>query len=446
MNLLKSTLFLGWLFISAQSMAQQTAVHAFSAKDCIEYAMRNNAQVKNSLLDIHIQEQDNRSVTALALPAINGSGNYTDNVKIPTQLLPGEFFGQPAGTYVPVQFGTQFSAYGAVSLEQTLFDGQVFVGLKARKTSIDYREKSLIVTQDLIKQNIYKIYYQLVVSKTQIEQINANIERSKNLLHVNTALQQNGFGEQIEVDRTSVQLANFQTRKLSVESTIANGYYGLKFLMGMPERDSIVLTDSVSEEQLKSGLLNEGMYNYEDRSDYQALLSSVKLREFNVKRYKMAFIPTLSLTGNYLMQGQGTEFNIFSKGQWFGSAYAGLNLSVPIFNGFSKDANIQKAKLELEQTQNQLNDLKNSIDNSALQATNNFHSAISTLDDQKRNVDLAERVYTQSQKKYESGLGTLLDITNAQADLSIAQANYINAMYDAVIAKIDYLYSTGQLK
>lgn len=449
MSLLKSTLLLGLLIISVQATSQQQqqpVVHTLSAQECIEYAMKNNMQVKNALLDIQIQQQTNRGVTALALPAVNGSANYTDNIKIPTQLLPGEFFGQPPGTYIPVKFGTQFSAYGAVNLQQTLFDGQVFVGLKARKTSIDYRQKSLLVTQDLIKQNIYKIYYQLVVSKTQIEQLDANIQRSKDLLHVNTALQKNGFGEQIEVDRTSVQLANFQTRKLSVESTIDNGYYGLKFLMGMPERDSLVLTDSISEAQWKSGLLNEGVYSYENRSDYQALESAVKLQEFNVKRYKMAFIPTLNLVGNYTHQGQGTEFNIFSKGQWFGAAYAGLNLSVPIFNGFAKDANIKKAQLELEQTRNQFNDLKNSIDNSALQAINNFRSAITTLEDQKRNVDLAERVYNQSQKKYESGLGSLLDITNAQADLSIAQTNYVNAMYDAVIAKIDYLYATGQLK
>lgn len=450
MSLLRRTLLLVLLFISARAISQQQqqepAVHTFSAQECIEYAMKNNVQVKNSLLDIKIQQQTNRGVTALALPDINGSGNYTDNIKIPTQLLPGEFFGEPPGTYKPIQFGTQYSAYGSVTLHQTLFDGQVFVGLKARKTSIDYRENNLAVTQDLIKQNIYKIYYQLVVSKTQIEQLDANIQRSKDLLHVNSALYKNGFGEQIEVDRTSVQLANFQTRKLSVISTINNGYYGLKYLMGMPERDSLALTDTLSDEQLKRGLLNEGGYSYSNRSDYQALQSTVELQEYNVKRYKMAFIPTLSLVANYLHQGQSTEFNIFSKGKWFGSAYGGLNLSVPIFNGFSKDANIKKAQLELEQTQNQFSDLKNSIDNSALQAINDFRSAISTLDDQKKNVDLAERVYSQSQKKYESGLGSLLDITNAQADLSIAQSNYINAMYDAVIAKIDYLYATGQLK
>ncbi|HEY2725645.1 MAG TPA: TolC family protein, partial [Parafilimonas sp.] len=89
---------------------------------------------------------------------------------------------------------------------------------------------------------------------------------------------------------------------------------------------------------------------------------------------------------------------------------------------------------------------KDSIDNSVLQAINTYHAAISTLDAQKKNVQLAEQVYNQSQKKYEAGLGTTLDITNAQADLSIAQSNYINSMYDAVIAQIDYLYATGQLK
>jgi outer membrane protein len=446
MSLMKWKWLLCLLFISLQVKAQQPDIHEFSAKDCIEYALKNNVQVKNSLLDIQVQEQDNRIVTALALPAVNGDGGYTDYLSVPTSLLPAEFFGGEPGTYIPIKFGTKYNASGSLTLKQILFDGSVFVGLKARPTSIEYRQKNLAVTEDLIRENIYKIYYQLVVSRTQINQIDANIARSNNLLRVNTGLYTNGFGEHIEVDRTSVQLANFQTQKVAVENTINNGYYGLKFLMGMPEKDSLVLTDSITDEQLKNKLLNEGDYKYENRSDYQVLQSELKLQQFNVKRYKLAYIPVLSLTGNYLIQGQGTDFNIFSKGQWFSSSYVGLNLSVPIFNGFEKDANIKKAKLQLQQTQNQLNDYKNSIDNSIGAAVNTYYAAISTIDFQKKNVQLAEQVFNQSQRKYESGLGTTLDVTNAQADLSVAQSNYINAMYEAVIAKIDYLYATGQLK
>jgi outer membrane protein len=446
MSLERSTLFLGLILISLNAVSQQRTVHEFTLQQCIDYAIKNNAQVKNALLDIAIQQQDNKSITAGALPSINGNANYTDYVKIPTQLLPGEFFGQPPGTYIPVQFGTKYSATGSISLKQTLFDGQVFIGLKARQTSIDYRTKAAAVTQDIIKLNVYKIYYQLVVSKTQVEQINANIDRAHNLLHVNTEMNKNGFTEKLEVDKSSVQLANLETEKQTALSNIANGYYGLKFLIGMPQQDSLVLTDTVTEDQLKQGLLNEGVYDYNSRNDFLALKASNTLNEYNVKRYKASYYPTLSLDGNYTRSGQGNNFDIFGKGQWFTSAYVGVNLNVPIFNGLQKNADLKKARLQLEQSQNTLKNFKDSIDEAVAKAINDYHTAINTLDYQKKNVALAEQVYNQSQKKYESGLASTIDITNAQADLRVAQSNYVNAMYDAVIAQIDYLYATGQLK
>lgn len=446
MSLLKSNWLTVLSLITIQAIAQQDSTHTFSVKDCVDYALKNNAQVKNALLDIDIQTQDNRVTTAGALPSLKATGNYTDNILLPTQLLPGQFFGQPAGTYVPLKFGTQYAASGSVALQQTLFDGQVFVGLQARRTSIDYRQKAAALTQDIIRANIYKIYYQLVVSKTQIEQIDANIGRAQNLLHVNTELNKNGFAEKLEVNRSDVQLANLETEKLTALSSIQNGYYGLKFLMGMPEKDSLVLTDTVTEDQLKQGLLNEGVYDYNNRNDYLFYKSLNTLNEYNVRRYKLSYYPTLSFSGNFTRQGQGNDFNVFGKGQWYNSSYLGLNLSIPIFSGFAKNASVKEAELQLKQSQNNLQNIKDSIDNNVMKAINNYHTAIATLDYQKKNVRLAVDVYNQSQKKYESGLGTTLDITNAQADLSVAQSNYVSAMYDAVIAQIDYLYATGQLK
>lgn len=437
-------LFMIIAFTSVTGFAQPT-IHKFSIKDCLDYALKNNVQVKNALLDVAIQQQDNRVTTARALPAVNGSGSFTDNIVVPTQLLPGEFFGQP-GKYIPVKFGLQYNAVGAISLQQTLFDGQVFIGLQARKTSIDYRQKAADVTQDIIRENVYKIYYQLVVSKTQIAQLDANISRAQNLLHVNNELNKNGFAEKLEVNRSEVQLANLQTEKLTAITRINNGYYGLKFLIGMPEKDSLVLTDTVNDDQLKQGLLNENVYDYNNRNDFLALKSLNQLNEYNVRRYKLSYYPTLNLLGNLTRQGSGNHFNVFGRGTWFNSSYLGLSLSVPIFNGFQKNAQVKEAQLQLEQTQNQLNNLKDSIDNSVVQAINNYHTAVASLDYQKKNVTLAEDVYNQSQKKYEAGLGSTLDIYNAQADLQIAQNSYVSAMYDAVIAQIDYLYATGQLK
>ena len=89
--------------------------------------------------------------------------------------------------------------------------------------------------------------------------------------------------------------------------------------------------------------------------------------------------------------------------------------------------------------------MKLSIDNEVISARNNFTTAIATLDFQKENMELAEKVYRQTKTKYDVGTGSQTELTTAQTDLKQAQTNYINAMYDAVIAKIDYLQAIGKL-
>jgi len=213
----------------------------------------------------------------------------------------------------------------------------------------------------------------------------------------------------------------------------------------MPVQDTIVLTDSVTDSEIKEGLLNEGVYQYTDRKDYQYLQLGKRLNEYNIKRYKLSKLPTANLSSSYSKMAMRNQFNFFGKGDWFTSSYVGLNINLPIFSGLAKNANIEKAQLELQQTQNQIDNLKVSIDNDVAQATNNFHNAVITLDYQKKNMQLAEQVYNQAKKKYEIGTGENLEITNAQSDLTIAQNNYISALYDAIIAKIDYLKAIGKL-
>lgn len=156
-------------------------------------------------------------------------------------------------------------------------------------------------------------------------------------------------------------------------------------------------------------------------------------------------IPTFSLVGNYNKQAQRNKFDFFGKGDWFTASYVGLQMHVPIFNGFALKARIQKAKLELQKTQNQTEALKISIDREIEIAKNNFIVAIASMDYQKKNMALAEKVYDQTKKKYEIGTGSATEINTAQLDLKTAQTNYITALYDAIIAKVDFLKATGKL-
>jgi len=442
------------------------AVHQFSVQQAVDYAHKNNVQVKNALLDVKIQQQTNREVTGNAYPHINGSVSTTYNPNVATQVLPN--FISPA-TYqvlvdegvkdgngnpiqmpndfgfIAAQFGTKYSATAGVSLSQILFDGQVFVGLKARNTLIYFQEKNAEITEETIKANIYKIYYQLSVSKTQIELLDTNISMLNKLAHDTKIMYDNGFAEKLDMDKLSVQIANLNTEKINALNQVSNGYLGLKVLMGMPIKDSLILTDSLNDEQVKSGVLEAANFDYSQRKEYQYADLGIKLGEFDVRRYKMAKIPTLSLNGYYNKNAQRNKFNFLGKGDWFNISAATVTLNIPIFNGFSNNARIEKARLALQQSINQREALKINIDNEIQTATNNFNSAIASLDYQKKNMNLAENIFQQTKKKFEVGTGSQTEINQAQTDMKAAQTNYINSLYNAIIAKVDFLKATGKL-
>jgi outer membrane protein len=431
------------LIVTVFALNANAQRHEFSARDAVEYARKNNTQVKNALLDIKIQEQTNRELTGAAYPQINGSVNTTDYLSIPTNLLPGEFAGQPAGTYIPVKFGTKYIQTAGVSLQQILFDGQVFVGLQARSTAMELSRKSAEVTEENIKTNIYKVYYQLSASDNQLRILDANIARIEKLLNDTKKMFENGFAEKLDISRLDVQLANLRTERQRVQNTIDNGFLGLKLLMGMPVNDTLILTDKVTEDNIRSGVLDALAFNYKDRKEYQAAELGKRMNEYNVRRYQLTRIPTIALNSSFNVTRQSNKFGF--GGPWYRTALIGLNINVPIFDGFSRRARIEKAQLQLEQSLNNVEGLKEDIDQEVRVAINNYSSALSTLDNQKRNMQLAEEVYEQTRLKFQNGIGSNTEITSAQEDLQVAQSNYILAVYEAIRAKIDFLKATGRL-
>ncbi len=439
---------LGGLLLPLTGMAQESTgkVHAFSVVQAIEYAGKNNVHVKNALLDVQMQKEVNREVTGRAYPQVSGSASATYNAKLPVSLVPAEFFGGQPGEYAELAFGTRWNSTYGINARQLLFDGQVFTGLQARKTLIDFKQKNVEITEENIRANIYKIYYQLVASKTQVELLDSNISQANKLLHDTKLIYENGFAEKLDVDRVTVLLANLHTEKENVLTQITNGYLGLKVLMGMPVQDSLILTEGISDADIKDGLLQAEGFDYTQRKDYQYALLGIKLNEYDIQRYKLSKIPTLSLNGYYNRNAQRDKFNFFKSGQsWFDISAITLTLDVPIFSGFSTNAKIAQAKISLQQTKNQAEALRLNIDNEVQTAKNNFTAAVKNMDYQRKNMGLAESVYQQTKKKYEIGTGSQTEINTAQSDLKLAQTNYINSLYNAIIARVDFLKATGKL-
>ena len=441
-NMMK--LFTVFLFALFATVVNAQKVNSFTVQQAVEYAKQNSVQVKNALLDYQVQKQTNREITAAAYPQISASGTLNDYLVIPTSLLPAEIAGGPAGTFFPVRFGTKYNVTGGFDVNQLLFDGQVFVGLIARGVALKFYEKQTEITEEMINVNVQKIYYQLVVGKQQMTSIDANIVRFEKLLNDTKEIFKQGFAERLDVDKVSVQLNNLQTEKIKIQSQLDAGNAGLKFLMNMPQKDSLLLTDSITEDKIKDNILAAD-YKYEDRKEYQFLTIAKTLNEYNVRRYKLSYLPTLSAFGTYSKNAQRKTFDFFQGGQWFTTSLVGLKLNIPIFDGFAKSARVQKAKIEVQRTNNNIEQLKSSIDNDVAQARLKITAAVVTMDNQKKNIELAEKVYNTTKIKYEQGLGNNQEIYNAQAELKVAQNNYYSAIYDAIIAKIDYQKSIGKL-
>lgn len=420
-------------------------VHRLSAKQAVETARKNNIQVKKSLEDILLQHQVNREVTSSALPQINGSGNYTNNLKLPVSLLPAEFFGGSPGTFIPIKFGVQHTATFGATLEQILFDGQVFVGLQAREASLDYYRKTSEITEESVAVNVYKVYYQLLIGRQQLDLFHDNIERFSKLFHDTKIMYDNGFAEQLDVDKVNVTLTNLRTDSINLHTQLTNGELGLKMLMGMPMKDSITLTDELTVDMIKEDVLDTA-FRYDERREYQLLQIGKKLNQYNVKRYKYTYLPTLSAFGNYYTNAQRNNFDFFkSGGDWFQQGAVGLRISLPIFDGFRRDAQIKQARINVRKTDLDIENVKLQIDNDVASSYQKLKDAIKAIDAQKVNVETAEKVYEQTKKKFEQGLGSNTEINTAQTEMRTAQTNYFNSLYNATVARVDYRKAIGKI-
>ena len=431
-------------FVLFAFVAQAQKMNNFSVQQAVEYAKQNSVQVKNALLDYQVQQQTNREITSAAFPQISASGTLNNFLTIPTSLLPAEITRGTPGTFVPVRFGTKYNMTGGFDVSQLLFDGQVFVGLIARGVALKFYAKQTEITEEMINVNVQKIYYQLAVGKKQMTSIDANIVRFEKLLADTKEIYKQGFAERLDVDKVSVQLNNLQTEKIKVQSQLDAGNAGLKFLMNMPQKDSLILTDSITEDKIKEDILADD-YKYEDRKEYQFLSIAKQLNEYNVRRYKLSYLPTLAAFANYSKNAQRQTFDFFQGGSWFTTSLIGLRLSVPIFDGFARSSRVQKAKIEVKRSNNSIEQLKASIDNDVTHARLKITAAVITMDNQKKNIELAEKVYNTTKIKYEQGLGSNQEIYNAQTELKVAQNNYYGALYDAIIAKVDFQKAVGKL-
>jgi outer membrane protein len=465
-NLLYSRFLFLLSFIAVSANAQQ--VYEITAREAVDIALKNVIALRNAGLDYRIQQAQNREITGQAYPQMNGTITGNRFFSIPVTAIP-DFISpsvysvleknnvENGSTGVPIkspgdfgifpaQFGVPWTASAGFSIQQLLFQPDVFVGLQARQTALDLASNNIKVVQDSLKVNVYNAYYAVVISEKQLTFLNDAITRLEKLLHDQNVMYQNGFLEKIEINRTQVNLTNTRTSVNRLQNLQLLGKAALKLSMGIPQRDSLVLKDTLTVDIVTADIMDPSGFKYEDRSEIKLLNTVKDLQALNVKRYKLAYVPTVAAFWNYSRNAQRLKFDFFNTNEkWFPTSIVGVNINVPIFDGFQKKYRIRQAKLNLEKADNNIEFLKQVIDFQLQSARIQFSNAIATVRLQQENANLAEQVLNTARTKFQQGVGSNFELLDAETALQNAQSNFFQAVYDATFAKIAYLKALGKL-
>ena len=426
------------------SKAQETKSNSFSLQQSIDYAYKNSPNYLNAQNDVLMAKYKRKEVLGMAMPQINTSVDMKNFLSIPTSLIPGEIFGAPAGSFIPVKFGTTFQATGTAQASLLVFSADYLVGLKITKEMIELTNILVNRSKAETYNQVAKAYYSVLISKKRLVSIDANIAKLNKLFNDTKATSEQGFVEQIDVDRLEVTYNNLLTEKLKIERLANFSESSLKFQMGYIGKENLVLTDSLSVGD--NAELDINKIDVSNRPEIRVLNAQQSVYSLNVKRLKYGYLPSLVAYGSLGYSSMRNDLKYFDRSNnWYPTALIGGTLSLNIFDGFQRHYKIQQAKLDFKKGENSLKQAQLATELESSISAINYNNAIASLKTQDRNLKLAERIYEVAQKKYAQGVGSNLEVINAQTSLREAETNYYSAIYDVLYNKIDYLKATGTL-
>ena len=449
----KSVLVILLSILFTVTYAQQNN-NAFSLQQAIDYSIKNSPNYLNAELDQKNALYKKNEIAGLGLPQITGSFDFKDYFNIPVSIVDAAAFNPtiPKGSvYQVLSFGLKYNASAGFSASQLLFSADYIFGLKAAKEYIALSKISTQRTKSELIAQVSKAYYGVLINKERLKLIDANITKLDKSLSDLKAFNKQGLVELIDVERLEVASNNLATEKDKVIQFISVGENLLKFQIGYKINEAISLTDSLN---LTDDLKQDVNINYADfskREDYQLIKAQNILSDLDVKRLKWGYLPTLAAYGSYQYNTIRPTANIFESDknnavkQWYPISLIGVTANLNIFDGLQRHYKIQQAKITFQKSENSLKNIELAAQLESSIAAITFNNAIKTLKNNERNMNLAKHVYEVAQKKFEQGVGSNLEIVNAQASIREAEINYFNSIYDLLIAKIDYQKATGTL-
>jgi outer membrane protein len=425
------------LFLQGGNMAaqEQSAELKLSLKEAQAFAIEHNKMVISSRMDVEASRISLKEMITNTLPQVNASGNFNDNLKLMTTLIPAEFFGGAPGEFLPVKFGTQFNSGANVQASLLLFNAPVYIGIESSKLARQLSEESLAKSELDTKESVSTAYYLILISEKSLTILDANIANLKETLKSTRAMYQAGMAESTDIDQMVSNVTAVENARSSMQRTIELNYNLLRFQLGLSAGSKLVLTETL--DGIAAGINVEALmsqaFDHKQNVNYQLIEGQEKMSYIMLKSEKASVLPTLSGFYTYGVNGMGSDIAGLS---WFPNSIAGLQISVPIFASGQRYHKIKKAQINLEKARTTKEMVTDQLLLQEKQLRYNLVNANQQYISQKDNIDVSKRVYTSMENKFRQGMASSLELTQANTLYLQAENNYITSLMSLLQTKL----------
>ncbi len=406
--------------------------------DCIQYAYDNNPQMRIAQLQVTDADWQIKENKAIGFPQLAAGISYQYFIQRPG--IPASIFAFGPGSDtlgdIKIAFSAKHNLTPSLAYNQLLFSNSYLIGLKAAQYYREYVADQLAVTRQTLRDQVTDAYLPALLIAENLGILDKNIGNLEKLLSETKATQQAGFAEQLDVDRLELSLSSLKAERDNIVRQREIVVNALKMAMGMPVKQALELADDVQKlmsEYAGADLTSE--LNFMNRPEYIQLLKGRELNLLQAKLYEKPWMPTLAGFLQYQPGWQGA----FAEGKkWFfiPSAIAGVSLSIPIWDGGANKARRERVLVTVQTIEAQKQLLENALTLQLENARKQYQNATERVQTQQKNLALADRIYTTTQTKYKSGVGSSFELVSAEQQLYSAQQALLQAQYDLLSAKV----------
>lgn len=402
---------------------------SFSLQEAQRYAAEHNRSMKKASLALEQAEKAKWATYANYLPQASASANYQTYMMNDSLSL-----GMMKVAMKP-------SSSLTIQVTQPLVNFSILVGMRLSEIARDMTKNAIEQTELAIKQNVNSVYYSILVLEHSKSILSTNIENVRTLAKATRIKVNVGIGESTEADQMDITLANLENALQNTNQNIEVAYNSLRLLLGMGTEGQVVLTSKLTEltnEQKALSLMTQP-FDLEKNIDKRTSDLNLKLNERQVQSAQSAILPTVTAVyqRNEKIIKPAVDFSMKNTLMF--------TANIPLFAGGKNDANIKKAKLALQSAQLDSDQLKDQLLLQEKQLKYNLKSAMESYTLQQKNIELSQRVFTNITKKYEQGVSSSLEVTNANNNLLTAQSNYVTAVMNLLNAQDALLKLLGTL-